>query len=239
MDALIAPFIESAKAGDTGSLLSLLVHARDEESGASMGEGQVRDEVLTFFIAGHETTSLALTWTLHLLAAHPEILQAAREEVSRVSGGRRPVAGDYESLVLVKNIFRESLRLYPPAWTFAREAKEDIVICDYFFPKGSVLWTITWLLHHTEEHFPEAEKFRPERWSAIPEGSKLAYFPFGAGPRMCIGEGFAWMEGVLVLASILSRYSLSPVPGPQIGVSPLFTLKPSSPIILEVTASFS
>src|SRR5207249_784009 len=129
-------------------LLSMLMEVRDEATGKRMSDEQVRDEVLTFFLAGHETTTLALTWTLYLIAKHPEIEAGLYEEVRSVVGDRLPEAGDYQRLPLTRNIFRESLRLYPPAWTFARQPVEDVTIQGYHFPKGCVLWTVTYLLHH-------------------------------------------------------------------------------------------
>lgn len=218
-------------------LLTLLMDARDEETGTGMTDEQIRDEVMTFFLAGHETTTLALTWTWYLVAKHPEIEKQFYDEVQEQIQSRLPGAGDYQKLLLTKNIFRESMRLYPPAWTFARETMEDIVIKDYHFPKGSVLWTITYLLHHDEKYFHDAEKFIPSRWSAedaknIP---KYAYLPFGGGNRMCIGEGFAWMEGVLVLATIARNFRLELQKDFSTDINPLFTLRTKHNIMMTVT----
>ncbi len=142
----------------------MLMDAKDEESGTGMTDDQIRDEVMTFFIAGHETTTLALTWTLYLIGKHPEVERRFYEEVQHIIQDRSPQAADYASLHFTKNIFKESLRLYPPAWTFARETMEDVVIQDYHFPKGSVLWTVTYLLHHNEQYFQNPEQFFPTRW---------------------------------------------------------------------------
>jgi cytochrome P450 len=227
------------KAGEERSdLLSLLLNARDEETGAGMSDEQIRDEVMTFFLAGHETTTLALTWTLYLIDKHPGVRQKLHDEVRTVIGDRTPQAADYPLLPYTRNVFRESLRLYPPAWTFAREPMEDMDIQGYHFPKGAVLWTITYLLHHDERYFRDAEAFIPERWDeeAAKQAPRYAYFPFGGGNRMCIGEGFAWMEGVLVLASVASRFDLKLREGFSTGINPVFTLKPKDDIIVKCQA---
>ncbi len=217
-------------------LLTMLMDAKDEDTGMGMTDEQVRDEVMTFFLAGHETTKLALTWTLYLVAKHPDIENKFYEEVNSVIQNRLPQAADYHALHFIKNIFKESLRLYPPAWTFAREAKEDVVIKDYHFPKGSVLWTITYLLHHSEKYFHDAEKFIPSRWDEkeIENLPKYAYLPFGGGNRMCIGEGFAWMEGILVLATIAGKFRLQLPKNFSTDMQTLFTLTTKQDVIMTV-----
>lgn len=217
-------------------LLSMLMQARDEETGTGMTDEQIRDEVMTFFIAGHETTTIALTWSWYMIGKHPEIADEFYEEVKAITAGRLPMAQDYQTLHLTKNIFKETLRIYPPAWTFARESTEDVVIRDYHFPKGAVLWTITYLVHHNEKYFHDPEAFIPSRWDdeKIKELPKYAYFPFGGGNRMCIGEGFAWMEGVLVLATVASRFRLHLPEGFLTGISPLFTLKTKDQVMMRV-----
>ncbi len=216
-------------------LLTLLLDAKDEDTGIGMTDEQLMDEVMTFFIAGHETTTIALTWTWYLLGKHPQIAVKLQEEVSQVLRQRTPSAKDYQSLPLAKNIFKESLRLYPPAWTFARENTEDVVIRDYHFPKGSILWTVTYLVHHDETYFHHPEEFIPSRWDEekMRDLPRYAYFPFGGGNRMCIGEGFAWMEGVLVLATIASRFHLVMGKDFSTTVSPMFSLKPASNIFMK------
>jgi len=217
-------------------LLSMLMEARDEDTGTGMTNEQIRDEVMTFFIAGHETTTLALTWTLYLLGKHPEIANQCYEEVKATIRDRLPKASDYGSLHVTRNIFKESLRLYPPAWTFAREPIEDVVIHDYHFPKGSCLWTVTYILHRSEKYFHNPEEFIPARWDEekIKDIPKYAYFPFGGGNRMCIGEGFAWMEGILVLATIASRFRLQLPPGFSTSINPVFSLKTKDPVMMKV-----
>src|SRR6185295_3881661 len=149
------------------------------------------------------------------------------KEVRTKIQNRLPQASDYQNLPYTKNIFKESLRLYPPAWTFARGTTEEVTIQDYHFPKNSVLWTITYLLHHNEKYFHDAEKFIPERWDeeSVKQIPKYAYAPFGGGLRMCIGEGFAWMEGVLVLATIASKFRFEVQEGYTVEMNPVFTLK--------------
>jgi cytochrome P450 len=217
-------------------LLALLMSLKDEDTGKGMTDEEIRDEVITFFIAGHETTTLALSWSWYLIGGHPQVANAFYEEVKNGISNSLPTAKDYQALPLTKNIFKESLRLYPPAWTFAREAMEDIVIRDYHFPKGAILWTVTYLVHHNEKYFEQAEEFIPSRWDteqikAIP---KYAYFPFGGGNRMCIGEGFAWMEGVLVLATIASKFRLHMPAGFTTAINPVFTLKMTDDLLMKV-----
>lgn len=221
---------------DDNSLLGMLLAATDEETGAGMTDKQVRDEVMTFFVAGHETTTIALTWALYLLAKNPDAAAQMNSEVDAVLQGRKPTAGDYKMLPFTKNVFKETLRLYPPAWTFARECIEDVDICGYHFKKGECLWTVTYLLHHDERYFHSPEQFMPTRWDdpAMADMPKYAYFPFGGGNRMCIGEGFAWMEGVLVLATIAAKYSLQLPAGFTTDVAPLFTLRAKDKIMMTV-----
>ena len=238
LDKVINNIISSyRKAGDANrsDLLTLLLEARDEETGVGMTDEQIRDEVITFFLAGHETTTIAITWTWYMLGKHPSIANQFYDEIRTKIKGRLPNADDYQSLSFTKNVFKESLRLYPPAWTFARETTEDIVIQDYHFPKGSVLWTITYLVHHNEKYFHEADSFIPSRWDEekIKEMPRYAYSPFGGGNRMCIGEGFAWMEGVLVLATIASRFKLQLPDNFSVEIKTLFTLKTSRDVLMK------
>ncbi|MEO8150863.1 MAG: cytochrome P450 [Bacteroidia bacterium] len=239
LDKVVNGIIASyRKEGDAKrmDLLTMLMEAKDEDTGTGMTDEQIRDEVMTFFLAGHETTTLALTWTLYLIGKHPDIEKKFREEVKTTIHNRLPQASDYQALSFTKNIFKESLRLYPPAWTFAREPIEDVVIRDYHFPKGCVLWAITYLLHHNEKYFHDAEQFIPSRWDeeAIKEIPKYAYFPFGGGNRMCIGEGFAWMEGILVLATIATKCRLQLPKDFSTEINPVFTLKTKDAVMMKV-----
>lgn len=235
---IIATYRRQGSAQKT-DLLSLLLDAKDEDTGTGMTDEQIRDEVVTFFVAGHETTTLALTWTLYLLAKHPKQQRIVQNEIREVISGRTPQSSDYPQLVYTKNVLKESLRLYPPAWTFAREPITDVVIKDYHFPKGSVLWTVTYLIHHSSEYFTNPEMFLPERWNDefTKQLPKYAYFPFGGGNRMCIGEGFAWMEGILTLACIFKQYSVTMPAQFTTTVQPLFTLKPKDSILVTVNSN--
>lgn len=217
-------------------LLTMLLDAKDEDTGTGMTDEQIRDEVMTFFLAGHETTKVALTWTFYLIGKHPEIEKQFYEEIRTKIQNRLPQASDYQELHFTKNIFKESLRLYPPAWTFARAPTEDVEIHGYHFPKDCVLWTITYLLHHDERYFHDAEKFIPQRWDeeTIKDIPKYAYFPFGGGNRMCIGEGFAWMEGILVLATIASKFKLQLPKDFTTETNPVFTLRTKQNVMMEV-----
>lgn len=239
LDKTINEIISSYRREESGNkmdLLSMLLEARDEDNGSQMSDEQIRDEVMTFFLAGHETTKLALTWTFYLLGKNPEVANKIYDEVRSVIHDRRPQAPDYQLLNYTRNIFKESLRLYPPAWTFARAPREDITIGGYDFPKGCTLWTIIYLMHHDEKYFKDAENFIPERWSEekIKDLPKYAYFPFGGGNRMCIGEGFAWMEGILVLATIASKFRLKLQDNFTTEIDPVFSLRTKHDVMMKV-----
>src|SRR5579864_1077476 len=212
---------------DSGDLLSMLMHVRDDD-GTRMTDRQLRDEVLTFLLAGHETTALALSWTWHLLAQHPEIEEKLRSELDRVLGGRTPEFSDLAALPYIDSVIKESMRLYPPAWSLARTVASDIEVRGFRIPAGSNIVMSQWIMHHDPRYFPEPEKFVPERW--LEERSRklprFAYFPFGGGPRQCIGAAFATMEANLLLATIAQRFRLTVVPGHPIVPVPSFTLRP-------------
>ncbi len=241
VDVLINDIIRSYRKDEKSSrndMLSLLMQAKDEESGAALDDKQIRDEVITMFMAGHETTATALSWVWYLLGKNPEVEHKFHEEVDAVIGKRTPTAEDYESLRFTRDVFKETLRVYPPVWTIAREPLEDIEIMGYHFPKGSVLCTISTIMHHKEEFFPEPLAFKPERWKepAMENLPRFVFFPFGGGNRMCIGEGFAWMEASLVMSTIASRYRLQIDPAFSTQVKPLFTLRPRDAIFARAVA---
>ena len=229
IDEVIYRMIADRRAsGDQGDLMSMLLAARDEDDGTGMTDVQVRDEAVTLFLAGHETTANALTWTWLLLSQHPEIEAKFHEELDRVLGGREPSPDDYPQLTYTRQVVAESMRLYPPVWAFAREATADTTVGGYTLPAGSQLVICSHVVHHNPELYPDPEKFDPERFS--PENSagrhKFAYFPFGGGRRLCIGEGFAWMEGVLVLATIGQKWKFRVDPTHPIVLDPHITLRP-------------
>ncbi len=215
--------------GDRGDLLSMLIAAQDDEDENSrMSDTQVRDEVLTLFLAGNETTATALTWTFYLLSQNPEAAQQLYAELKQVLNGRNPTYMDVESLPYTRMILSESMRLYPPAWIMTRTPIEDVEISGYSVPKGSSVALCQWVVHHNERYYPESMKFDPGRWTPenVAARPKMAYFPFGGGARMCMGEPFAWMEGILLLATIAQKWEMSLEPGFPVELLPEITLRP-------------
>jgi cytochrome P450 len=229
LDAMMYRMIAERRstARDRGDLLSMLLLAQDEDDGSVMTDRQVRDEAMTIFLAGHETTANALTWTWYLLSQSPDVEARLHAEVAQVLKGRLPTVADIQSLPLVDRVVTESMRLYPPAWIVGRRALEPYPIGEYVAPARSILLMSQWVMHRDPRWFPDPERFDPDRWTpafkaALP---KLAYFPFGGGPRQCIGEGFAWMELVLVVATLAQRWRLLLVPGHPVAPQPLVTLR--------------
>lgn len=230
LDALIYRMIaERRRTGGGEDLLSLLLAARDED-GSAMDDRQVRDEAMTLFLAGHETTANALAWSWYLLAGHPEAEARFHAEIDSVLGDRLPGAADLPSLPVTRQVFAEAMRLYPPAWAVSRRAIEPVTIGGYPVPAGSGILAAQWTLHRDPRFFPDPLSFRPERWTEDFEAGlpKLAYFPFGGGPRICIGMGFAWMEGVLLLATLGRRWKMRLVPGQRVEPHPRITLRPKN-----------
>jgi cytochrome P450 len=216
-----------ARGRDAGDLLSMLMSARDED-GSGMTDRQLRDEVLTFLLAGHETTAVSLSWTWYLLSQHPGIEQKLREELSQVLGGRTPQLEDLPRLVYTDKVVKESMRLYPPAWSLARTVAKEIELASYKLPVGSNVVMSPWILHRDPRFFEHPERFNPDRWTAdaAQHLPKFAYFPFGGGPRLCIGASFAMMEANLLLAAIAQRFRLRLVPGHPVAALPSITLRP-------------
>lgn len=241
LDATVYRMIQERRAagGDTGDVISMLLLAQDESGdGAGMTDMQVRDEVLTLFLAGHETTANALAWTWYLLARHPEVESALHAEVDRVLGDRQATADDLARLPYVRAVIAESMRLYPPAWVLGREAREPFELAGYTIPVGTMVFMSQWLIHRDARWFPDPLAFRPERWTPEMERAlpRFAYFPFSAGPRKCIGESFAWMEAVLVLATLARRWRVRLAdPAREIVPRALITLRPAGgvPAIIE------
>jgi cytochrome P450 len=225
-----------ANKADSGDLLSMLMSARDED-GSRMSDKQLRDEVLTFLIAGHETTALALIWTWHLLAQHPEIEKNLHEELDRVLGGRVPEFSDLPALTNTERVIKESMRLYPPAWSLARTVISEFELRGYRIPAGANVVMSQWIMHRNPTYFPDPEKFDPDRW--LPEKAqklpRFAYFPFGGGPRQCIGSSFAMMEATLLLATIAQKFQLGTVPGHPVVLVPSFTLRPKHGVSMRLT----
>ncbi len=212
----------------SGDLLDLLISSRDEESGTGMSAREIRDQVLTIFVAGHETTALSLMWTWYLLAMHPEHEARMHAELDSVLGGREPSWADVAKLTFTRMIVQESMRLYPAVHTLAfREAQQDDIVCDVRIPKGSMVTIMPWLIHRHRMHWENPDRFDPERFS--PEASasrdRLAYLPFGFGPRICIGAAFAMTEAVLILATVAQRFRPRITPGWHIEPQAIFTLR--------------
>jgi cytochrome P450 len=230
LDEVIYRIIAQRRASgnkDQGDLLSMLLQAHDED-GSHMTDQQLRDEVITLFLAGQETTALVLTWSWYLLSRHPEAETKFRQELDEVIGEREPVAADMPRLKFTEMIAKESLRLYPPAYVVGREAVKDCEIGGYFVPSGMQVFMPTWVVQKDARFFPAPREFKPERWtpeftSSLP---KYAYFPFGGGPRLCIGNSFAMMEIVLLLASIAQKFRLELAPNQKVTIQPAMSLRP-------------
>lgn len=238
MDAAIYYLIQQKRnSGEqTEDLLSMLMHARDEETGQQMNDKQLRDEVATLMLAGHETTANALSWTWMLLSEHPQVRDKLHLELERVLAGRSPTVEDIPQLHYTDMVVKESMRLYPPVAIFGREAARDCTIGDYDVPKGCLIQIGQWVMHRHPRYFENPEVFQPERWSddlekRLPKG---VYIPFGDGPRICIGKGFALMEAVLILATIAQKFQPNVLPDFPIVPQPSITLRPESGIKVQI-----
>jgi cytochrome P450 len=220
---------------DTGDLLSMLIQARDEE-GKPMDAQQLHDEVLTLFVAGHETSANALTWAFYLLAQHPEVEAKLREEITRVVGTRPPTLADLMQMPYIEMVTKETMRLYPPAGGFSRTPLHDIQFGGYSVPKGSNMAVSTYAMHRHEKFFPQPEVFDPERFSKEREASipKHAYLPFGSGPRVCIGNSFATMEIRLGLIAIMQRYRLVMADNKPVQAEQVFTIRPKRAVRMRI-----
>jgi cytochrome P450 len=227
-DEMMLSMIRSRRASDRErpDLIGHLMALRDEQDGdARLSETEIRDEAVTLLLAGHETTARALTWGWYLLTRHPEVWSALRQELRRVLGDRSPVAADYNDLTYTQAVFRETLRLYPPVWALARIATRGVDLGRLAVPDGGTVIMSQWVVQRSPAQFTAASEFRPQRWIDEAPPRPGAYFPFGGGPRLCIGERFAMLEGVLVLATIAQRWQVHTLdPSPRIDAR--FTLRP-------------
>jgi cytochrome P450 len=237
LSALVGEIIEKRRASgeQTEDLFGLLFAAQDEETGIGMTGVQLRDEVMTLFLAGHETTANSLSWTLWLLAAHPDILERLRTEVAALDLNDNSQVRDLDDTLLV-GVLRESLRLYPPAWIIGRRAIETVRIGSVTIPKDTLVLVCEWSIQRSPRFFRDPQRFDPDRWTQKmrSELPKYAFFPFGGGPRSCIGEGFAWMELAIVLGQLVRDWNFERVPGPKIKPYPTVTLRSNLPIRLRV-----
>ena len=217
--------------GEPSDLLSMLMAARDED-GSQMNEKQLRDEVMTFLLAGHETTALSLSWGWYLLSHSLEAQQELQRELDRVLAGRVPDMSDLSSLTFTESVIKESMRLYPPAWGLARQVVKDLELGGYRIPAGANVVMSPWVMHRDPRFFTDPEKFDPGRWRTgeCQNLPKFAYFPFGGGPRQCIGASFAMMEALLLLATIARRFELHSVAEHPVVPVPSFTLRPRAGI---------
>jgi cytochrome P450 len=216
---------------DCGDLLSMLMLAR-YEGGGQMDDSQLRDEVMTFLLAGHETTALALSWSWYLLSQHPLVEQRLHEELDQVLGGRVATPSDLSSLVYCESVIKEAMRLYPPVWSVSRSAIEDFELNGFRIPAGANIVMSPWVMHRDPRFFSDPEKFDPDRWCREESRSlpRFAYFPFGGGPRQCIGASFAMMEAMLLMATIAKRFQIACPEGQAVTPAPSFTLRPKEGI---------
>ncbi|MFL6375236.1 MAG: cytochrome P450 [Pyrinomonadaceae bacterium] len=231
LDEIVYGFIDERRrtGEDRGDLLSMLLNARDEEDGSAMTDEEVRDEVLTLFLAGHETTANALTWTWMLLSQNPEAETKLHREFESVLGGRLPAMDDIPQLTFTEAVIAESMRLYPPAWAIGRKAIAEHELGGYPIAANAVVLVSPFVMHRDARFWDEPLEFRPERWLSLSvkeAGQRNIYFPFGGGVRRCIGEAFAWTELILLTATIGSRWKLRLEPDQKIGLDPKITLRP-------------
>jgi cytochrome P450 len=240
LDRLVYRIIEQkrAESDGRGGVLSLLLAAMDED-GTRMIPEQVRDETMTLFIAGHETTALALAWTWHLLGENPAARARLEEELARVLAGRTPTFADLDRLPYTEAVIHETLRLYPPAYVLTRTSLAPVELGGYAFPENTTFLLSQWVTQRDPQFFDDPAGFRPERWLERPGepvagAPPYAYFPFGAGPRRCIGQGFALAEAALVIAVIAQRWRFHPVAQPPVVLEPLVTLRPKHGIAMRL-----
>ncbi|QIJ60731.1 cytochrome P450 [Streptomyces sp. JB150] len=244
LDAIVYRLMAERRQGDGqgADLLSMLLAARDADTGEPMDDRQVRDEAISMLMVGHETTANALTWSYHLLGNHPEARERMHEEIDEVLGDRLPTIADLPRLTWTDAVFSEAMRLYPPIMGMARRSLEDFELHGYRIPKDSFVGIVPWVLHRDSQWWPQPERFAPQRWlkdprpadaadeltghAVAPGRPRLAYLPFGGGPRQCIGTAFARMEGVMALATLGRDWEFEPVPGFTVDHLARITVRP-------------
>jgi cytochrome P450 len=229
VDSIVADMVKEHRAAgdDRGDLLSMLLMTQDEDQ-HRLSDQQILDQTKSLFFAGHETTAKTLTWTFYALSQHPDVEARLHEEVDRELAGRPATAADLARLPYTERVIKEAMRLYPPAWILDREPIEDVVISGFPFKKGSRIFLSPYLTHHNPRWWSEPERFDPERFTEQNEKGRhrYAYIPFGAGPRVCLGNTFAMMEAILIVATVAQQYRLSLADGQQVEVAAASTLYP-------------
>ena len=239
LDQIILKIIaERRRSGeDRGDLLSMLMHAQDEDSGRRMTDQQLRDEAMTLFMAGHETTANTLAWIWYLLSNHPEAEARLHAELDEVLGDRAPTLADLPQLRYTGMIVTEALRIFPTVWMVGRESIEPVELGGYRIPVGMTVFMPQWTVHRDPRWYDDPDSFFPERWaSGLQERNpRYAYFPFGGGPRICIGNNFALMESALLLATIARQYRLQLTPDAVVTPLPTATLRPAHGVKVVVT----
>ncbi len=233
LEQIIAPILEQRRNQGSKDILSLILNARNEED-APLTDDEARNEIVTFMLAGHETTASALTWTLYMLAQHPAAADRMYSELESALGGRSARLGDLPDLPYTSAVFQEGLRLYPPALAFARKTLEPVELGGYRIPKGASVFISPFITQRNPRYFADPEEFRPERWLAEPP-PKFSYFPFGGGAKSCIGESFARLEGVLALTNLGQKWLLSCSNGDSIAIGLGMLLRPERTILLQVS----
>jgi cytochrome P450 len=242
LDAILQQMIDERrsaieKQGEAGGdFLSLLISARDESDGQGLSNQQLRDEVMTMFLAGHETTANTLSWTWYLLGQHPEQQQRVWEEVDRVLSGRLPTTADIPQLKFCDHVIREAMRLFPPAYVVGRRCQHDCTVGRHFIPAMTNVLMSQWVVHRDERWFSDPHEFQPDRWTPefVRGLPKFAYFPFGGGPRACIGRDFAMLEAVLILATMVQKIELRLLDTEPMPILPAVTLRPAKPVAMQV-----
>jgi cytochrome P450 len=240
LDRIVLDIVAKRRASsvDPGDLLAMLLQAQDEDDGGRMDDRQLRDELMTLFLAGHETTANTLAWTWYLLAGHPDVESRLHAELDAVLGHRAVRPADVPRLIYANSVITEALRVYPTVWMIGREAIEACEIGQYSIPAGMTVYMSQWVLHRDPRYFEDPEVFRPERWAdgLAKRLPRYAYFPFGGGPRICIGNTFAQMEAVLLLAVIARRFSLTMPAGTRVRPTATMTLRPQGGVNVRLVA---
>jgi cytochrome P450 len=229
LDSAVAAMVAERRRHDPecADLLGMLLAARDEIDGRGLDDRQVRDEIVTLIVAGHETVASALTWTWHLLSEHPDVEQRLHDEVDTVlNDGRAPTFEDLPRLTYTRQVIDEALRLYPPAWVISRRAVVEESLHGHPVPAGSYVFVSPYVLHRTARYWPDPDRFDPDRFAPGVTIDRFAYIPFGAGPNLCIGRDFALVEATLLVAAVAARFSLQAQPGAKIHAEPLVTIRP-------------